>query len=90
MAPECSGWAFNSLTYRWAPKKLWGDNPLANTDLWVAPDGKRRWRTECGTPATGRGACRTYVMATVYSQVDGRYRQDYKWVFNNQVLFSES
>ncbi|GAA4894905.1 hypothetical protein GCM10025789_10380 [Tessaracoccus lubricantis] len=87
---KTDGWAFNSLTYRWSDRALWKGNPLGNTNAgWVA-DGEdgRRWRTECDTAATGRGACRSYILATVISATPSRYVQEAKWVFNNQVLFS--
>ena len=80
-------WVFNSLTYRWANRALWKNNPLGNTGSWTSSDG-RRWRTECDTPNTGRGACRSSIMTTVYSQKGGKYSQSDMWVFNNQVLFN--
>lgn len=81
------GWAFNSLTYRWADRALWKNNPLGNKGSWTSTDG-RQWRTECDTTTTGRGACRSYIMTTVISKKGNTYRQDNVWVFNNQVLFN--
>lgn len=81
-------WTFNSLTYRWSPRSLWAGNPLGHDANWTATDG-RSWRTECDTPATGTGACRSYVWATVVSAQGGSFRQYNTWVFNNQVLFSD-
>ncbi|MCG6567526.1 hypothetical protein [Tessaracoccus sp. ZS01] len=86
---KTDGWAFNSLTYRWSDRALWKNNPLGNTTTgWTATDG-RRWRTECDTATTGRGACRSYIQATVISTTVSGYRQETTWVFNNQVLFNQ-
>src|SRR5690606_22685963 len=58
-----SEWVFNNLTYLpQMTRAQWGTNPLANTGQWTAADG-RRWRTECDTVQTGRGGCRSFVMA---------------------------
>ncbi|RMB58876.1 hypothetical protein [Tessaracoccus antarcticus] len=81
------GWAFNSLTYRWSDRALWVNNPLGKTGQWTSTDG-RQWRTECDTTKTGRGACRSYILTTVYDRQGGKYTQSNKWVFNNQVLFT--
>lgn len=81
-------WTFNSLTYRWSPRSLWTGNPLGSNANWTATDG-RKWRTECDTPTTGTGACRSYILATVVSAAGGTFRQYDTWVFNNQVLFSD-
>lgn len=87
------GWAFNSLTYRWSERSLWSSNPLAaygrvgGTTTWTSIEG-RQWRTECDTASTGRGACRSYLYATVYSAVNGGFETRNTWVFNNQVLFN--
>ena len=80
------GWAFNSLTYRWSDRSLWKTNPLGNTGKWTSADG-RQWKTECDTTATGRGACRSYLMTTVIGWTGSAYKQENKWVFNDQVLF---
>ena len=81
-------WAFNSLTYRWAPRALWVGNPLGTNRTWTSAEG-RQWRTECDSPNTGAGACRSYIMTTVYQYKAGKYVQNDQWVFNNQVLFSD-
>lgn len=81
-------WAFNSLTYRWAPRALWVGNNLARNASWTSTDG-RQWRTECDTVTTGRGACRSYINATVISRQGDTYVQNDTWLFNNQVLFSD-
>ncbi|RMB59676.1 hypothetical protein [Tessaracoccus antarcticus] len=81
------GWAFNSLTYRWSDRALWKTNPLGRTGKWTSAEG-RQWRTECDTPNTGRGACRSYILTTVIDHKGGKYTQDNLWVFNNQVLFN--
>ncbi|RMB61485.1 hypothetical protein [Tessaracoccus antarcticus] len=81
------GWAFNSLTYRWSDRALWKTNPLGHTGKWTSAEG-RQWRTECDTPNTGRGACRSYILTTVIDHKGGKYTQENTWVFNNQVLFN--
>ncbi len=81
-------WAFNSLTYRWSDRALWGSNPLGYTNNgWTSAEG-RQWKTECDTARTGRGACRSYLLTTVIDFKGGRYTSENKWVFNNQVLFT--
>jgi len=85
-------WVFNNLTYVKSPRSAWLGNPLAETGEWTAEDG-RQWRTECDTAATGTGACRSYVRATLISaQPDGRggyrFTQVNDWTVNNIVLFS--
>ncbi|SHJ10646.1 hypothetical protein SAMN02745244_01730 [Tessaracoccus bendigoensis DSM 12906] len=86
------GWAFNSLTYRWSPRPIWKHNPLGaygvvgGTTTWTSAEG-RQWKTICDTSATGRGACRSYLMTTVISFSDGHFTSGSQWVFNNQVLF---
>lgn len=87
-----AGWAFNNYTY--LPRMTraqWAANPLGREGAWTAADG-REWRTECDTPATGKGGCRSHIRASVIEalpRADGGY--DYawtnKWVFNNMVLF---
>ncbi|TRY18058.1 M23 family metallopeptidase [Tessaracoccus rhinocerotis] len=86
------GWAFNNLTYKALPRAAWAKNPLGHTAEWVSDDG-RSWYTECDTAATGRGGCRSYIMATTYSAQKnawGLYEVDAqtKWVFNNMVRFT--
>lgn len=81
------GWVFNSLTYLASDRDAWGANPLANTGQWTAEDG-RQWRTECDTAATGRGACRSYSLATTVSA--GTFETSQQWVINNIVNFSTS
>nr|WP_255436422.1 metallophosphoesterase [Tessaracoccus sp. MC1756] len=86
-----SGWAFNNLTYLPLMKRAaWAGNPLGEAGEFTS--GGRRWKTECDTAATGRGACRSYTMTTVYSatpKAAGGYTfaQKNDWVFNNLVLF---
>ncbi|MDO5676136.1 MAG: GDSL-type esterase/lipase family protein [Propionibacteriaceae bacterium] len=83
---------FNNLTYLPSKRDLWTGNPLAQAGEWKAKDG-RRWRTECGTPKTGRDGCRSYVIASVVEATARpgggyTYRVVDKWVFNNIVMFS--
>ena len=92
------GYVFNNLTYLPSPRSQWSSNPLGaygqvrGEVSWIADDG-RRWHTECDTPATGRGGCRSYAMASVIETISrpGKPNQ-YKWVtkevFNNMVQFS--
>lgn len=81
-------WAFNNLTYLPAGRSLWSGNPLAETGTWTAADG-RRWRTECGTAATGRDACRTYATASVARALPGGgHRVEDVEVFNNITMFT--
>lgn len=80
-------WVFNNLSYLPSPREHWKGNNLGVTKDWTATDG-RRWSTECDTPATGRGACRNYVVATVASLKNGRVEQNQTKVFNSMVLFA--
>ncbi|GAA4905889.1 hypothetical protein GCM10025789_26610 [Tessaracoccus lubricantis] len=91
-----SGWAFNNLTYLpYMTRAAWKGNPLG--DLGATSNGLftsagRQWKTECDTAATGRGACRSYTMTTVYAATakpEGGYAfsQSNQWVFNNIVMF---
>ena len=85
------GWAFNNLTYLpFMTRGEWGANPLARPGAFTSAG--RRWRTECDTPATGRGACRSYILSTVYTATarpTGGYAfgQTNQWQFNNMVIF---
>lgn len=90
-------WVFNNLTYASSPRNLWTHNPLAaygrvgGTAEWTSSEG-RQWRTECDTPVTGQGGCRSYVRARViesYRTSSGgtSYRWVTKWVLNNMVRF---
>ncbi|OMG58949.1 family 20 glycosylhydrolase [Tessaracoccus sp. ZS01] len=91
-----SGWAFNNLTYLpYMTRESWKGNPLgdpSSTTAGVFTSGGRQWKTECDTAATGRGACRSYTMTTVYAATakqSGGYAfsQSNDWVFNNIVMF---
>ena len=66
-------WVFNNLTYLPSPARLWAGNPLATPGKHVI--NGRAWMTECGTPRTGRGGCRSYI------DVKG------EWVFNSMLRF---
>ncbi len=83
------GWVFNTLTYLPSDRAAWGNNPLAHTGEWIAEDG-RQWRTECDTPNTGRGACRSYAVTTTIETSTGRFKSSQEWVINNIVQFSTS
>ncbi len=79
------GWMFNNLVYRPSPREHWAGNPLATPGEHTI-DG-RRWRTVCDTAWTGRGACRSEILASIVSLQGGRYRHVTQWVFNNTVEF---
>ena len=87
-----NNWVFNNLTYLPSPRSLWENNPLGGNGKvgekleWTAEDG-RKWRTECDTSSTGRGACRNYAVATVATVANGRVTQTAKEVFNGIVRF---
>ncbi|OMG55504.1 glycoside hydrolase domain-containing protein [Tessaracoccus sp. ZS01] len=86
-----SGWAFNNLTYLpYMTRQAWKGNPLGQAGEFTSAG--RQWKTECDTAATGRGACRSYTMTTVYAATAkpaGGYTfsQSNEWVFNNIVMF---
>ena len=82
-----NNWVFNNLTYLPSPEADWASNPLGRSGSWTASDG-RKWRTECHTAATGRGACRNYAVVTVASLVNGKVVQENKEVLNSMVNFS--
>jgi len=81
-----TGWHFNNLTYLRSPRALWKNNPLGHAGTWWAADGNQ-WKTTCGTPETGRNACRSYVLGEVYFLINGHWTPRDKWIFNNIVLF---
>ena len=63
---------------------------MGNAGQWTAPDG-RKWRTECDTPQTGRGACRSWAwvdfIKSTQTSSGTTYAWDADWVFNNIVYF---
>lgn len=84
-----TGWTFNNLSYLPSYRGSWTGNNLGqHNDRWTS--GNRTWRTECDTPATGRGGCRSYIWSTKVALKDGRYVTQDMWVFNNIVLFGTS
>lgn len=85
-----TGWVFNNLTYLPMEKETWKGNKLAYTNEWNSAEG-RKWKTECGTPATGRDGCRSYILTTVWvASTTGSisFVQDNRWVLNNMLSFS--
>ena len=86
-----TGWTFNNLSYLPSPRASWANNNLGRTNPNWTQSG-RQWRTECDTPATGKGGCRSYIwIKTVQPASSGSgYQNKYAWVFNNVVLFSSS
>ncbi len=85
-----TGWVFNNLSYLSSPRASWATNNLGkNNPGWTSAG--RQWRTECDTPATGRGGCRSYMLVNVVKPgKSGGYTNTQQWVFNNLVLFSSS
>jgi len=87
-----TGWYFNNLTYLPQPRAAWGDNPLAGRGVnggsieWTSAG--RRWRTECNTPQTGQGGCRSYIWTTYLARQGNTYVRRSGFVFNNIVTFS--
>lgn len=84
-----NAWVFNNLTYLPSSKAQWKGNPLSTKGAWTAKDG-RKWRTECNTPQTGQGGCRSYAWATSVIQQGGNFVKRSGWTFNNIVQFSTS
>lgn len=80
------GWAFNNLTYLPSPRANWLGNPLATNGEHVV--NGRRWKTECDTAWTGRGACRSFLWVTTKAVTNGKVGAFTGWVFNNIVMFS--
>ncbi|RMB62152.1 transglycosylase family protein [Tessaracoccus antarcticus] len=85
-----NGWVFNNLTYLPSSRSAWKGNPLATPDgRWTAKDG-HQWKTECGTAATGKNGCRSYVLSRNVVSTGGKFVSQSAWVFNNIVQFSTS
>lgn len=81
---------FNNLTHLQMDKETWKGNKLAYTNQWTSAEGLK-WKTECGTPATGRDGCRSYILTTVWvASTTGAnsFVQDNRWVLNNMLSFS--
>ncbi|MBB1482803.1 M15 family metallopeptidase [Tessaracoccus sp. MC1865] len=86
---EKYGWTFNNLTYKPSPRAQWVGNVLATPGEHTS--GGRRWKTECDTQWTGRGACRSSIWMTTYTRgSSGGYVARDQWVFNNIVRFTDS
>ncbi|MEO7587041.1 MAG: hypothetical protein ABIS84_03330 [Arachnia sp.] len=93
------GWVFNNLTYLPSPRENWATNNLGKNTEWTSAEG-RKWRTECDTPATGRGGCRSYIWVKQirhepiiggHGQATGYIFTPFEgWVFNNITRFSSS
>lgn len=81
------GWSFNNLTYLPSDRGAWKGNPLATPGTWKGDDG-RSWRTECDTPATGRGGCRTYVITTALTDTYDGIVSSKTWAVNNIIQFA--
>ncbi len=82
-----NGWVFNNLTYLPSGESQWEGNNLAWPNEWTAADG-RKWKTECNTPETGQGGCRSYAWATQVVNQGGKFVKTNGWSFNNIVQFS--
>ena len=85
---QITDWHFNNLTYLPSPRESWKGNPLGNKSDSFMSAG-REWRTECDTPKTGRGACRSYVRTDYVARETGKYVNKNGFVFNNLVLFAQ-
>ncbi|MBB1509763.1 hypothetical protein [Tessaracoccus sp. MC1756] len=83
-----NGWVFNNLTYLPSPRETWKGNPLASHNMNGFVSGGRNWRTECDTPTTGRGGCRSYIQADVIAKTASGFQWQTQWVFNSMVRFS--
>ena len=83
---EKTGWHFNNLTYLPSTRSAWAGNPLAQKGEFTS--GGRKWMTECDTPKTGKGGCRSYLWTQYIQGSAGRYKNVEGWVFNNQVQFA--
>lgn len=89
-------WVFNNLTYLPASRALWAGNPLATPATKQRPHviNGRHWSTQCDTAVTGRGACRSEILATNVVQArqlangTWQYYVVDSWQFNNMVRFS--
>lgn len=81
-----TGWHFNNLTYLPSTRSSWAGNPLAKAGEFTSAG--RQWKTECDTPATGRGACRSYIMTNYIATEGGKYVRKSGYVFNNLVRFA--
>ncbi|MBB1509901.1 hypothetical protein [Tessaracoccus sp. MC1756] len=79
-------WHFNNLSYLPSPRSSWAGNPLATTGTFTSAG--HRWRTECDTPATGRGGCRSYIETNFIAKEGNSYVRKTGFVFNNLVRFS--
>ena len=82
---ERRGWAFNNLTYKPSPRSQWVGNILATPGEHTV-DG-RRWKTECDTPWSGDGACRSSIWTDTFHRQGSGYVKSPTWVFNNIVHF---
>lgn len=82
---ERTGWAFNNLTYKASPRAQWAGNILAIPGEHTK-DG-RRWKTECDSPWTGTGACRSMIWTDTFHRKGAGYVRVPTWVFNNIVHF---
>ncbi len=81
-------WTFNNLRYKPSAREQWAGNPLGTPGNYTL--NGRRWRTQCDTAWTGRGGCRSEILADIVSFDGRRYRAQTKWVYNNTVEFLNS
>lgn len=82
-----TGWHFNNLTYLPSARGAWAGNPLAQTGQFTSAG--RKWKTECDSSATGRGACRSYIETNYIATEGARYVRKTGFVFNNLVRFAQ-
>lgn len=89
------GWHFDRYTYLSSARKLWKKSPYA---AYGKKSGKASWtsagtkyRSECDSKKTGKGACRTYVWATTITKSKaGKYTKKSAWKLSRVVKFAEN
>ncbi len=89
------GWRLDRYTYLPSARKLWKKSPYAaygkvkGKASWTS--GGKRYRSECDTKKTGKGACRAYVWTTTISRsASGGYAKKSAWKLNRVVKFAEN
>lgn len=85
-------WLFHTYTYLPSARSAWKNNPLGGNgevgynQKWTK-DGQQ-FRTECDTAASGKGACRTYVLTSPLKPVSDTRRDIVKQVKSDWALYS--
>lgn len=87
------GWHLTRYTYLPSVRSKWKKSPYAaygkkKGKVSWKKDGKK-YRSECDTKKTGKGACRTYVWTTTISKSkSGKYVKKSDWKLNRVVKFA--